>query len=49
MLVTLTAMFLSIFDEIEWDIIRLSASVKISTGLPVSVVFHSDKWGQECF
>ena len=40
-LVTLTAIFLSIIVEIEWDIIRLAASVNFSTGVKVPVVFHS--------
>ena len=33
MLVTLTAIFLSIFVEIEWDIMRLAVSVNFSTGV----------------
>ena len=44
MLVTLTAIFLSIIVDIEWDIIRLAASVNFSTGVTVPVVFRSDKW-----
>ena len=44
MLVTLTAIFLSFIIDIEWDIIRVAASVNFSTGVTVPVVFHSDKW-----
>ena len=43
-LLTLTAIFLSFIVDIKWDIIRLAASVKFSTGATVPVVFHSDKW-----
>ena len=43
-LVTLTAIFLSIIVDIEWDFIKLSASVNFPTGVTVPVVFHSDKW-----
>ena len=43
MLVTLTAIFLLKIVEIEWDIIRLAASVNFSTGVTVPVVFLSDK------
>ena len=43
-LVTLTAIFLSIFVDIEWDIMRLADSVKFCTGVTVPVVFHSDTW-----
>ena len=44
MFVTLTAIFLSIFVDIEWDIMRLAVSVNLSTEVTVPVVFHSDKW-----
>ena len=44
MLVTLTAIFLSIFVDIEWDIMRLAVSVNFSTGVTVPVLFHFDKW-----
>ena len=43
-LVTLTAIFLSIFVDIEWDIMRLADSVNFSTGVTVPVLFHSDMW-----
>ena len=43
-LVTLTAIFLSLTVDIEWDIIRLAASVNFSTRVTVPVVFHSDEW-----
>ena len=43
-LVTLTAIFLSITVDIEWDIINFAASVNFSNGVTVPVVFHSDKW-----
>ena len=42
-LVTLTASFLSIKVEIEWNNMRLAVSVNFSTGVKVPVVFHSDK------
>ena len=44
MLVTLTAIFVSIIVDIEWDNIMLAASVNFSTGVTVPVVFHSDTW-----
>ena len=44
MLVTLIAIFLLIIVDIEWDIIKLTASVNFSTGVTVPVVFHSDEW-----
>ena len=43
-LVPLTAIFLSIIVDIEWDIMRLAVSVKFSTGVTVPVVFHSELW-----
>ena len=43
-LVTLTAIFLSIIVDIVWDIMRLAVSVFFSTGVTVPVVFHSDTW-----
>ena len=44
MLVTLTAIFLSISVDIERDIIKLAASANFSSRVTVPVVFHSDKW-----
>ena len=44
MLVTLTAIFLSIIVDIEWEIMRFAVSVSFSIGVTVSVVFHSDTW-----
>ena len=43
-LVILTAIFLSIIVDIEWDNMRLSISVNFPTGVTVPVVFHSEKW-----
>ena len=43
-LVILTAVFLSIIVEIEWDISRLAAFVNFPTGVTVLVVIHSDGW-----
>ena len=43
-LVTLTAILLSFIVKIERDIIRLAAPVNFSTGVTVTVVFHSGKW-----
>ena len=42
MLVTLTAVFLSIVVETEWDNSRLAASVNFPIGVTVLVVWHSD-------
>ena len=44
MLVTLTAIFLSIIVDIEWDMMRLAVSVNFFTVVTVPVVFHSNKW-----
>ena len=43
-LVTLTFIFLSNIVEIEKDMIRIAASVNLSTEVSVHVVFHSDEW-----
>ena len=43
-MVTLTATFLSIIVDIEWDISRIAASVIFSSGVTLHVVFHSDGW-----
>ena len=42
LLVILTAAFLSMKFEIEWDISRLAASVNFPTGVTVPVACHSD-------
>ena len=39
-LVTLTAILLSIIVDIEWEISRLAVSVNFSSGVTVPVVFH---------
>ena len=43
-LVTLTAILLSIFVELEWENSRPAVSVNFSNGVTVPVVFHSDGW-----
>ena len=43
-LVTLTAILLSINVEIEWEISKLAVSVNFSNGVTVPVVFHFDGW-----
>ena len=43
-LVTLTANFLSIIVDIEWEISKLPVSVNFSNGVTVPVVFHFDGW-----
>ena len=43
-LVTLTAILLSIIVDIEWEISRLAASVNFSSRVTVPVVFHFDGW-----
>ena len=43
-LLTLTAILLSIFVEIEWEISKLAVSVNFSNGVTVPVVFHFDGW-----
>ena len=42
--VTLTAIFLSNFVDIEWEISKLAVSVNFSIGVTVPVVFHFDRW-----
>ena len=44
LLVILTAVFLLMIVEIEWDISRLAASVYFHTGVTVPVVRLSDGW-----
>ena len=46
-LVTLTAILLSIIVSIEWEISRLAVSVNFSNSVTVPVVFHSDGWQTE--
>ena len=41
-LVTLTAILLSIIVDIEWEISKLAVSVKFSNGVTDPVVFHFD-------
>ena len=41
-LVTLTAFFLSIIVEIEWEISKIDVSVNFSSGVTVPVVLHFD-------
>ena len=43
-LVTLTAILLSIIVDIEWEISKLAVSVNLSNGVTVPVVFHFDGW-----
>ena len=43
-MLTLTATFLSIIVDNEWDSSRLVASVKLHTGVTVPAVFQSDEW-----
>ena len=43
-LVTLTAILLSIIVDIEWKIRKLAVSVNFSNGVTVPVVFHFDGW-----
>ena len=43
-LVTLTAILLSIFVDIEWEISKPAVSVNFSNGVTVPVVFHFDGW-----
>ena len=40
----LTAVFLSIIAEIEWDISRLAATINFPTGVTVPAVCHSNGW-----
>ena len=46
-LVTLTAIFLSIIVYIEWEIGKLAVSVNFSNGVSVPVVFHFDGWSMK--
>ena len=46
-LVTLTAILLSIIVDIEWEISRLAVSVIFSNGVTVPVVFHFDGWSMK--
>ena len=46
-LVTLTAILLSIIVDIEWEISRLAVSVNFSSGVTVPVVFHFDGWSMK--
>ena len=43
-LVTLTAILLSIIVDIEWEISRFAVSVNFSNGVTVPVVFVFDGW-----
>ena len=43
-LVTLTAILLSLIVDIEWEISKLAVSVNLSNGVTVPVVFHFDEW-----
>ena len=46
-MVTLTAIFLTIIVDIEWEISRLAVSVNFSNGVTVPVVFHFDGWSMK--
>ena len=46
-LVTPTAICMSIIVDIEWEISRLAVSVNFSNGVTVPVVFHSDGWSMQ--
>ena len=46
-LVTLTAILLSIIVDIEWEISRLAVSVNFSNGVTVHVVFHFEGWSMK--
>ena len=46
-LVTLTAILLSIMVDIEWEISKFAVSVNFSNGVPVPVVFHFDEWSMK--
>ena len=46
-LVTLTAILLSIIVDIEWEINRLAVSENFSKGVTVAVVFHFDGWSMK--
>ena len=47
MLVTLTAILLSIIVDIEWEISKLAVSVNFSSGVTVPVVFHLEGWSMK--
>ena len=46
-LVTLTAILLSIVVDIEWEISKLAVFVNFSNGVTVPVVLHFDGWSTE--
>ena len=46
-LVTLTAILLSIIVNIEWEISKLAVSVNFSNGVTVPVVFHFEGWSMK--
>ena len=46
-LVTLTAILLSIIVDIEWEISKLAVSVNFSNAVTVPVVFHFDGWSMK--
>ena len=46
-LVTLTAILLSIIADIEWETSRFAVSVIFSNGVTVPVVFHFDGWSMK--
>ena len=46
-LVTLTAIRLSIIVDIEWEISKFAVSVNFSNGVTVPVVFHFDGWSMK--
>ena len=46
-LVTLTAILLSVIVDIQWEIGRLAVSVNFPNGVTVPVVFHCDGWSMK--
>ena len=46
-LVSLTAIRLSIMVDIEWEISKFAVSVNFSNGVTVPVVFHFDGWSMK--
>ena len=46
-LVTLTAILLSMIVDIEWEISKLAVSVNFSNGVTVPVVFHFEGWSMK--
>ena len=46
-LVTLTAILLSIIVDIEWEISRFAVSINFPNGATVPVVFHFDGWSMK--